>query len=384
MQRKGVPTPSPALPTRERTPHPGPPPQGGRERPEVLSTRGREWAEARAELEAARAALRQAPEGIARQAPFDRTLAAGRRCTEIVHDWLADGFELERVERPKMLFSLDVDGVLEDWFGDFSATGITGAAALRLLQLGDVAVVLNTAHCRDAVEQRARQFRLFGGVSAFGGTTLDAVFDREERLVSERAEQQLARLRAALRADPTVVLDSAHDCSVRASRIIDGQPKPITGSEARQLLDRMEIFELTFWVAPHYTDFVDRTIDKGMGIERLRTSFGLGGMPLSAMGDGACDVPMLKLAQQAFIPAATLPTYTPPRRQRLVRSRSLGAQALWEAACQMVPNASLQRDVSEHAHGLDIPDWFPQSLRQLPSTQRRRFSRLAAAFGPHP
>ena len=124
---------------------------------------------------------------------------------------------------------------------------------------------------------------------------------------------------------------------------MDGKPRAITGSDARQLLDRLQIAELTFWVAPHYTDFVDRSIDKGMGIERLRRSFGLSNLPLAAMGDGICDVPMLKLARFAFIPAATLPSYKPTKQQRLIRSRFLGAQALWEAACYLVPSAGLQR-----------------------------------------
>jgi len=179
-----------------------------------------------------------------------------------------------------------------------------------------------------------------------------------------------------------VVLDSAHDCSVRASRIVEGKPRPFTGADARRLLDRLEISELAFWVAPHYTDFVDGSIDKGIGIERLRESFALTSTPLAAMGDGVCDVPMLKMARFAFIPAATLPSYKPPKRQRLWRSRFLGAHALWEAACHLVPNAGLQQQVMESVQRLEIPAWFPESLRQLPSTNRGLFPRLAAALGP--
>jgi len=234
-----------------------------------------EWVEAQTELTEARQALAAAPAGIARQAPFDRGLEAGRRCTEIIHGWLADKLDFDRVGEPRLLLSLDVDGVLEEWSEGFSSTTVTGAAALRLLQLGQVAVFLNTAHNRQAVEQRARQFQLFGGVAAFGATTVDAIFDQEELLISDLGARQLSRLRAALRADPTVVLDTAHDCSVRASRIVDGKPRPITFGDARKLLDRLAIPELTFWVAPHYTDFVDRSIDKGMGIERLRQNFRL-------------------------------------------------------------------------------------------------------------
>src|SRR5438876_1199232 len=163
-----------------------------------------EWVQARTELDAAQRALAAAPAGIARQLPFDRAVSAGQRCTEVIHEWLAETFKLERVDQPRMVLSLDVDGVLEDWMDGFTASSVTGGAALRLLQLGEIAVLLNTAHSRKAVEQRARQFHLFGGVSAFGGDTLDAVFDREERLLSHQAEVQLGRLRSALRADPTV------------------------------------------------------------------------------------------------------------------------------------------------------------------------------------
>src|SRR5438876_6131744 len=75
-------------------------------------TIGRDWIEAQAELGAARRTLAAAPAGIARQAPFDRVVTAGQRCTEVIHEWLASSFELDRVAQPRMLLSLDVDGVL--------------------------------------------------------------------------------------------------------------------------------------------------------------------------------------------------------------------------------------------------------------------------------
>src|SRR5207249_6636082 len=80
----------------------------------------RDWAEAHAELAAAQQAVAAAPAGIARQAPFDRALASERRCTEIIHDWLAGSLEMDRVGQPRMLLSLDVDGVLEDWSEGFT------------------------------------------------------------------------------------------------------------------------------------------------------------------------------------------------------------------------------------------------------------------------
>src|ERR1700730_14931076 len=99
-----------------------------------------------------------------------------------------------------------------------------------------------------------------------------------------------------------------------------------------------------------------------MGIDRLRKSLGLSSLPLAAMGDGACDIPMLKPAQFAFVPAATRFRSWPSKRQRLYRSHSLGAQALWEAACQLVPNPTLQRQVLAITDELATPEWLPESL----------------------
>src|SRR4029077_1587228 len=124
----------------------------------------RDWVEAQAELAAAQRAVAASPAGIARQAPFDRALGSERRCTEIIHDWLSRNLEMDRVGEPRLLLSLDVDGVLEDWSEGFTSRAGTGPAALPLLQLGQVAVLLNTAHSRQAVRQRAQQFHLFGGV----------------------------------------------------------------------------------------------------------------------------------------------------------------------------------------------------------------------------
>src|SRR5207237_8881909 len=101
-----------------------------------------QWVQAKTGLEAAQRALASAPAGIARQLPFDLAVSAGQRCTEVIHQWLAETFKLDRVDQPRMVLSLDVDGVLEDWMDGFTASSVAGAAALRLLQLGNIAVLL--------------------------------------------------------------------------------------------------------------------------------------------------------------------------------------------------------------------------------------------------
>lgn len=341
--------------------------------PETLET-------AHLALIAAQKALTASPAGIARQAPFTALLDAERRCTGAVHRWFAEAFELQPVKDPRALFSLDVDGVLEDDAEGFSATNLAGVAALSLLQLGQVAVVLNTARSLTDVRQRADDFKLLGGVSSFGASVWDGVFDREYCLLSDSGAAEIDRVRGIFRKDPATLVDASYTYSVRISRMTDGRLRPITAEDARTVLDEGGLSHLAFWVAPRHTDFVDRASDKGRGVERLQRELGLGSIPLAAMGDAACDVPMFKPAKIAFVPAAALPSYTPSRRQRFMRSHYLGGQAVWEAACQLVPNLTLQRRVLSVAQSLRMPDWMPETLRIPPLMSRGLLPRIANAL----
>jgi 3-deoxy-D-manno-octulosonate 8-phosphate phosphatase KdsC-like HAD superfamily phosphatase len=338
------------------------------------------WEAMSAEIGAAEQALALAPAGIARQPDYDRLLAAQRQATQAIHQWLSHALELETVSQPTRVFSLDVDGVLEEERAGFSATGLPGAAALKLLQLGRVAVLLNTARSVTEVRDRVSQFGLLGGVSAYGAAIWEAVYSRERGQLDDRAADELDRLRAVLRADSSLVLDPSYDCTVRASRIIEGAPGPIPGGAARRLLDEHRLSGLTFWVAPRHTDFVARACDKSSGLAQLRQDLGIVTLPLAAMGDAACDLPMLRPADVAFLPAATLPTYVAPRGQRLVRSRRLGDQALWEAACHLVPNLAQQRRVLAMVRGVKFPAWFPFALQKRPALGLGWFPRLATLY----
>jgi hypothetical protein len=320
------------------------------------------WNTAMLDLKAARAELTSAPAGIVRQRAYTRWLDLRRWCTSRLHAWWAETMDLRPVREPRLVLSLDVDGVLEDESPGFSCTGVAGAAALRLLQLGGVAVLLNTARCLSEVSDRVSRFKLLGGVSAFGAAIWDGVFGETSSLISTEGSAQLAELRKVLRAEPEIVADKQYEHSLRISRIANGEPSPISGEFARRLLDQQGLDHLAFWVAPDHTDFVDRSVDKGSGLERLITRLRLTSLPVAAIGDASCDVPMLHLASRAFLPAGTLPSYRTPRRQRLVRFRSLGEHALWEAACQLVPDHGLQRQVIAEVSEVKYPDWFPSTV----------------------
>src|SRR6266446_7611536 len=116
------------------------------------------WEAARAELRESRRALQAVPTGIARQIPFYRVLTAEGACTDMVHCWFAKAMQFEATQTPRVVLSLDVDGILEDDREGFSSTNLAGAAALRLLAFGGVAVLLNTARSLEDVRSRVDQF----------------------------------------------------------------------------------------------------------------------------------------------------------------------------------------------------------------------------------
>lgn len=329
------------------------------------------WRNAHANLLDAATQLADATPGLLRQRTYVRLLEAQRACTALAHGWLADALAIERVAEPHSVLSLDVDGVLEEEMDGFSATGVTGAAALRLLQAGGVAVVLNTARSLEGVKDRVAQFALLGGVGSFGAAVWDNVYQREYRNASQRGAEQLNRLRQALEVDPVYLIDPGYTDSVRVSRCVDGRIGTIPAPAARALLDRHGFTDLTFWVAPVHTDFVDRHADKASGLVRLLETVGLTHMPLAAIGDGECDITTLRQAASVFLPAATLPSYTGRSHQRLVRSRYLGQEALWDAANRLVTDPHVRRRVRSATEAIEFPEWFPVSLRRRPPSRER-------------
>lgn len=339
------------------------------------------WHTATAELAAAQASLARTTRGGSGQGAYARLLEAQARCMRVVHCWLAAALQIERVMEPRCVLSLDVDGVLEDEGDEFSATGLTGAAALRLLQLGGIAILLNSGRSLKAVKERVEHFALLGGVASFGAAAWDDVYQRGYRLVNSHSEEQLSRLRHSLQADPTLVLDPAHTDSVRVSRIVDGQLTTIPAPEARSFLDRNGLSDLAFWVAPTHTDFVDRRADKATGLVQLREALGLSAISLAAIGDGACDITTFRQAQSVFVPAATLPSYAARSRQRLIRSRYLGQEALWETANRLVPDARLHKQVRSAVEGIRFPSWLPARFQRQPPPSARFHLRPLGLIG---
>lgn len=342
------------------------------------------WNAAAAELDAARARFAGSRSAGARQKTCDVLLDAERTCTSLVHSKLAAALELEPVHNPRLVLALDVDGVLEDESEGFSSTTLAGAAALKLLQLGGVAVLLCTARGLDEVKTRVAQFQLLGGVSGFGSQTWDAVFEREITLVGARGQEQLVQLRQVAGADHELVIHSGHDSCLRVSRVVRGRLAPLETSVAREMLESSRLAQLTFWTARRYTDFVDRTVGKGDGVQQLREALGLGSLPLAAMGDSTCDLPMLRIAAHALIPPGALSGYSARDGQRVSQTRSEGSNAVWEAACRLVPSAAMQRRALSLADPTQMPAWMPAGRIAPPRPGRGLLFRLSAWWDRRP
>jgi hypothetical protein len=140
--------------------------------------------------------------------------------------------------------------------------------------------------------------------------------------------------------------------------------------------------DLSVWIAARHTDFVDRTVDKSVGLNRLLEALGLTSLPLAAIGDAACDVPVLRKSLFAFLPAGSLPSYLAPRRQHLTRSRYLGDRSLWETACRLVADSGLERSVIAAVARITYPAWFPQAIDQRLATGTGPIQRLARGLIP--
>lgn len=326
-----------------------------------------EWRAVEREGEDARQALTASPPGIARHVPFNRVLGAQQRCRQLIHRWLGSALHVEAVTDPRLVLSLDVDALVEIDGGTSCSVGLTGAAALRLLQLGRVVVLANTARSLAYLQDFTARFALRGGTATRGAALWDGVRASEQCLITEAAMEQLGHLRIRLRAEPEVLQDETDCHSVSASRLVDGYAAPISGQRARGLLERYGLGELGFWVGRSHTNFVDRSVDKADGLAILQRELALDGLPQAAMGTERNDVPLLRSVTLAFLPAASVPSYRPPRQQRLVRSRYVGEAALWDVACCLVPNAKLQAQVLDAVGRLELPEWFPSNLGWCPA-----------------
>ena len=218
---------------------------------------------------------------------------------------------------------LDIDGVIDRRLFGFPCTTAAGIKALSLLRAHDFSVALNTARSVGEVKDYCEAYSLAGGIAEHGSYIWDAVHQRGRILLSAEAIRQLEIMRSHLRNIPGVFLDERHQYSIRAftyrnkptgliqsalssaraSGIGDGALVPISAHIVNQLLEDLQLNQLTSHHTVIDTVVVAKEVDKGTGLAALRDWVLTPDAETIATGDGEHDLAMFRVASRSFAPS---------------------------------------------------------------------------------
>jgi trehalose-6-phosphatase len=201
------------------------------------------------------------------------------------------------------LVVLDIDGVLDKQIFGFPSTTAAGIQAVSLLHAHGIAVAVNTARSMAQVQEYCDAYGFVGGAAEYGGAVWDAVARRGRRLMGSEALQQLGRVSAALSELPGVFLDHAYHCGLRAYTFERGVTVPVPTLMIRNLLERLNADRLMFHQTFVDTTILPREIDKGRGLLALLELAGQQDAYTIAVGDSEADLPMFRVAREAFAPS---------------------------------------------------------------------------------
>jgi hydroxymethylpyrimidine pyrophosphatase-like HAD family hydrolase len=199
---------------------------------------------------------------------------------------------------------LDVDGVLET--SRLGAPTLTpaSAAGLRALRAHGFRPLLATGRGFADVQDRCARYGLLGGVAEYGGVVYDHRRGVVQDLVDDRGAAALATLREHLEHQPGVAIAGGSRTMIRAYRVDRlGRRR---GLDTATIDAARPFFEGRVGAIPGIvqTDFVAFGVDKGHGVRALLDLLGAPGeSPALCVGDSESDVPMLRLATTARVPA---------------------------------------------------------------------------------
>ena len=211
------------------------------------------------------------------------------------------------------LCGIDLDGVLETEHLGFPALTPAAASALRaLLAHGYRPLLVTGRSLRDVIE-RCRAYRLPGGVCEYGAAIYDGREDAVEILGNSEDREMIGRLRAELGSHAGVLLDERYMHAIRA--FVQDQRGARRPLPQETLADAMRATDAAAVAirGNGQTDIVAQSIDKARGTLALSARLAPGAdsaadQPLAfAIGDSSADIPLLTLADRAFVPAHAAP-----------------------------------------------------------------------------
>jgi hydroxymethylpyrimidine pyrophosphatase-like HAD family hydrolase len=199
---------------------------------------------------------------------------------------------------------LDVDGVLET--SRLGAPTLTpaSAAGLRALQAHGFRPLLATGRGFADVLDRCTRYGLLGGVAEYGGVAYDHRRAIVRDLVDEQGTTALTSLREFLEAQEGVAIAEGCRTMVRAFRLDREGRRRGLDTATIDAARRRSQGRVGAIPGEAQTDFVAFGVDKGHGVRALLDLLGSPGeVPALCVGDSESDLPMLRLAATARVPA---------------------------------------------------------------------------------
>jgi hydroxymethylpyrimidine pyrophosphatase-like HAD family hydrolase len=205
------------------------------------------------------------------------------------------------------IVALDCDGVLETDPLGYPTTTPAGALTLRGLRLHGYRPVLVTGRSLDEVRERCEIYNMAGGVAEYGSVVYRHDPPEVIELITPHQRDALGGLRNSLATTPGVRLDTDYSYAVRAFRVDSGGQRHALGDDTvSDVLLRAGSPSAYVVAGQGQTDFVATGIDKGQGLRTLTQLLGSPRIAL-AVGDTAADLPMLRLADTAYLLANSTP-----------------------------------------------------------------------------
>ena len=203
----------------------------------------------------------------------------------------------------KLLFFMDLDGVLDQWLMGFPHTTWSGLRALALLRRHGISVVPNTGRSVEHVRDYVRSYGFPGGIAEYGSVFVDAAGQKEMVLIDAQAREQLDRCREAIQDLAGVVIDPGYRFSVRAFRCNGVRAEGLPAEEVRDFLTRSGFHRLGFITTEVDTYIFQAGVSKESALRAVKEYLGLMDSPVAAIGDSDHDLGMLQAAEFPYIPA---------------------------------------------------------------------------------
>jgi hydroxymethylpyrimidine pyrophosphatase-like HAD family hydrolase/adenine/guanine phosphoribosyltransferase-like PRPP-binding protein len=198
------------------------------------------------------------------------------------------------------IFTLDIDGLLDRECLLFPHTTRAGLEALHLLQRAGISVVVNTGRSARHAREYCAAYGFAGGVAEHGTVVIDAVHDRELRLITDHSARQLALVRDRVRSNE-LLIDPSYESIVRVQTYTGSEATAVPDYACGKLIEGCDGLRAIITNADTY--IVPIETDKGSGLAALLALADCKYSDIAAMGDSDADLDMFRQVNRSYAPA---------------------------------------------------------------------------------